>query len=272
MNLTIIDRTVGIYPVSIGTSLAIEGLTHTGEFATNEGTAPIKDCEVLYINVRTLFRNAFGSFDDLKDRLNFETMRETIIADIEGIKEAVKAASPNTVCVIYLCTYKDATVQRTFKEANFKNPSTPNQVFYSGLEFDIYKEAPDFIEDLKLFDVELKGDKDTFILTHLPVDLLWYRNFPALTLLESHTGKIKKRTLWYTKLNGRHTIIPFSKEFLQIFGDGIMFSPQGIKVKRVILKVAEKSRWNQNTSKEKVKMTLRNANEPHVLDLYKRMS
>ena len=269
MDLTIIDRKVGIYPVSIASSLAIEGLTHTGEFETNEGKAPIKDCELLYINVRTLFRNAFGSYEDLKDRLNFETMRETIIADIQGIKEAVKAASPNTVCVVYLCNYK--SVNKVFKEANFKNPNTPNQVFYSALEYDIYKEAEEFVKDLKVFDVELKGDKDTFVLTHLPVDLLSYRNFPALSLLESHTGKVKKRTLWYTKLNGRHPHIPFNKELLQIFGDGIMFAPQGIKIKRVILKVAEKSRWNQNTSSEKIKLTLRNANEPHVLDLYKRL-
>lgn len=271
MNLTIIERAVGIYPISIATSLAIEGLTHTGEYESNDGIAPIKDCEVLYINLRTLFRNAFGSFEDLKDRLNFEVMRETLIADVAGIKEAVKAVSPNTVCVIYLCTFQDKTVERTFKEAKFKNPNTPNQVFYSALEFDIYKEAEDFIEELKLFDVEIKGDKDTFILTHLPVDLLWYRNFPALSLLESHTGKVKKRTLWYTKLNGKRPEIPFNKAFLQIFGDGVMFSPQGIKVRRVIQKIAEKNRWNQNTSDEKIKMNFRSANEPHVLDLYKRM-
>lgn len=272
MNLTIIDRVVGAYPISIATSLAIEGLTHTGEHESDDGPAPIKDCEVLYINLRTLFRNAFGSFEDLKDRLNFEVMRETLIADVAGIKEAVKAASPNTVCVIYLCTYKEATVNKLFKEAGFKNPNTPNQVFYSALEFDIYKEAEDFIEDLEIFDVELKGDKDTFILTHLPIDLLWYRNFPSLSLLESHTGKIKTRTLWYTKLNGKHPEIPFNKAFLQIFGDGVMFSPQGIKIRRVIQKVAVKNRWNQNTSKEKIVMNLRSANEPHVLDLFKRMS
>ena len=271
MSLSIIDRTVGVYPISIGTSLAIEGLTHTGEFDKEKGAPPIKECGMLYINIRTLFRNAFGSYDDLKDRLTADIMIETLINDINEIKEAVKASSPSTVCVVYLCRYKQ--LNKIFKEAKFKNPNTANQIFYNALEHDAYLECDkDTYGEIKYFDTELKGDVDTFIITHMPIDLLSHKRFPSLTLLESHTGKVKNKMLWYTKLNGKRPDIPFNRAFIQIFGDGVTFSPQAIKVRRVIQSCAEKNRWHQNTSSERIILNLRTTNEPHVLDFFKKLS
>jgi hypothetical protein len=269
MTLSIIDRTVGAHSISIGTSLAIEAITHTGDFSTLEGKPAILECDALYLNIRTLARNAYGSFDTKKSELSEEVLRETIISDIEQIKEVAKATSPNILCVPYLCSLKSLNTE--FKTANFKNANTPLQVFYNTLEMSIYRTAKETWPDLLEFDIELKGDGDTLILTNQPIDLLSHKKFPSLKLLESHTGKVKGRTEWYTKLNGKSKLIPFNRAMLVMFGDGVMFAPQAIKVRRVVLKIAEAKRWTQTTTKDKIFHNLRTANEPYVLDFVRKI-
>lgn len=272
MALSVIDRAVGSYSISIGTCRAIEALTHTGDFEHMEGKAPVHSCDALYVNLRTLFRNAFTAFGDEKQNVDEEIMISSLLTDIENIKEAVSAASPNTVCVFYLCTYPSQVMDRKFPIANFKNANTPNQLFYYGLETDIYNRAEELFGDtVELHDYKLSGNGDTLIITHMPLDLLSANNFPALNLLESYTGAVKPKTQWYTKLAKAAPTIPFNRKMLLLYGDGIMFGPQDLKTRRVMIKVSEKNRWTQRVSDERIILNLRQANEPHVLDFYKKL-
>lgn len=265
-----IDRTFGFYSMSIGTSLAFEGLLHTGEFANNKSKVKVTDFQRIYLNIRTLFRNVFGAFEDKAQHVTPDVMITSITEDLNRIIETVTAVSPSTKIVPYLCTY--TTVNKEFPLAKFKNADTPNQIFYSSVEQDVYKQMAkeDNEYGIKVFDSKINGDFDTLIVTHMPADLLCYRKFPTLMLLESHTGKVKGHLEWYSKLNSKNAKIPFNRPFLLIFGDGVMFSPQDLKVRRVIIKTAEKYNWRPDTTLDRIHNCLKLVNEPHVSEFIRR--
>jgi len=267
MNPISVDRVFGNYPISIASSLALEGLTHTGEYADwsrGKEQPPIHQFQAFYLNIRTLFRNAFYAFEENRDSLRADTIRTCIEEDIQNIIATAQAVAPSMVCVPYLCQYK--TVNKMFPEAAFKNANTESQIFYNSLEMDVYRMVGnEKLWDTQLFDCEIKGEQDTVILTHLPLDLLSRKHFPKLALIESHTGKLKTHLEWNSKLYNKPLNVPFNKAFLTLFGDGIMFSPQDLKVRRVVLKAAEKYHWRADTTMDRIKLNLKLMNEPHVM-------
>ncbi|QBP07456.1 hypothetical protein HOV30_gp030 [Erwinia phage Derbicus] len=272
MALSTVDRVFGLeYPMSIATSLAFEGLLHTGEHAADKGEPPVHSFRAIFVNVRTLFRNVYNAFEDKKAELDADIALAAIEEDVKAIRETVAAVSPSTICVFYLCQYK--TINKEFPQAKFKNPSTPNQTHYNSVEMDVYRRVvKDELFEAKLFDVEISNNVDTVCLTHLPIDLLWQKNFPKLALLESHTGKVKGQLEWYTKLNGKPENVPFNKATLTLYGDGVMFAPEDLKSRRVLEKVAAKFSWNQSTTMSRIKSTLRIANEPFLIEYIDRLS
>lgn len=270
-----VDRVYGNYPVSIATSLALEGLLHTGEYADWKGEPPIHKYQALFLNVRTLFRNAFNAFEINREKLTAEVLITSIEEDISGIMAAAKAAAPSMLCVPYLCLYKSAN--KKFPEAAFKNAydparATPSMLFFAALEHDVYKLIADQqMFGVTLFDTDIEGDHDTLVLTHYPADLLCRKKFPKLGLLESHTGKVKTHLEWYTKLNGKPDKVPFAKWSLVLFGDGTMFSPLDRKVRAVVLKTAEKYNWDQTTTSDRISTNLRLMNEPFAIEFIRRL-
>ena len=78
MNPISVDRTFGFYSVSIASSLAFEGLLHTGEYADWKGELPIHSYQEIYLNLRTLFRNAFYAFEENRERLTPDVMQTSI--------------------------------------------------------------------------------------------------------------------------------------------------------------------------------------------------
>lgn len=267
-----IDRTFGFYGMSIGTSLAFEGLLHTGEFEDGRKESVVNKYQRIYLNLRTLFRNAFESFGDKKNSLNADVMKTAILEDIQQIRETVSAVSPAVEIVVYLCTYK--SINKVFPQAKFKNATTQDQMFFNSVELDVYTEMgkEDNEYGVRVFDCEIKGSFDTLVVTHYAADLLWRKNFPTLALLESHTGKVKGYLEWYTKIRSKSSRIPFNKPFLVIFADSAMFSPQDLKVRKVIMKTAEKYNWTPRSSLDLIHNSLRLANEPHVSEFIRKLS
>ena len=263
------DRVFGNFPISIATSLAIEGLFHVGEFEGAIGPLAAESHQALWINLRTLFRNGFYAFEDKREFLTPEVMVDSLTQDVAAIRTAVSQHAPNLEVQFYFCQMHK--VNQAFPEASFKNANTPAQLFYNALEKDTYAGMVD-VSQYKVFDVEIKNDKETLIVTHMPMDLLWRANFPKLTLLESHTGKVKAHTEWYSKLNGKPAQLPFCKAFLVLFGDGVVFSPLDRKSRAVLLKVADKYKWNQGTTWDRINNALRLENEPHLVEFLRRLS
>src|SRR5690606_20358874 len=153
-----------------------------------------------------------------------------------------------------------------------KNATTENQKFVQALEGNTFKEfqqlQPD--ADLRVFDMDFEQDqRKVLIITHFPVDLLNRYKFSRLVLLETHTGAMKPHTLWYTKLyNGKElNMIPFDRMTVQVFGDGNLFTPALIKLRRHILDLAKRYKWTSVTTKDMVLRHVSNEHDP-VLEGY----
>jgi hypothetical protein len=161
-------------------------------------------------------------------------------------------------------------------EARFKQPSEGRQKLLYDLEVGAFKQIKEDYEakritDLLIFDCFPNGDKNTTLLTHHPTDLLAYYNFPDLRLVESHTGKVKTRKDWYTKLNlPKGTVcIPFTKATLSLFGDGSYILGQDIKVRKVLIKIGEKYKWNTLTTHSRMLTDIKLEYEPHLYEFIK---
>lgn len=267
----VVDRKVGFYGMSIATSLALEGLFHSGEFQDSKEKSVVGNYDYIMINLRTLFRNCYYAFEEDRDRLKTEVLFNSVIDDTSMIEKTVKEETKGRMKVLYyICTYEG--INKKLPNVKFKDATTPLQIEYNAHEKGVIRRIMDEYV-IGVFELEPKLGEATLLITHYPLDLVNAReNFPSVALLESHTGKVKQRMLWYTKLNGKNQNIPFCKAMLTIFGDGIMFSPQDLKVRNVIKKTAEKYNWHQATTMARILANLKLANEPHVAEFLRKMS
>lgn len=260
--IAIDNREKGQFPISIGTSLALEA--GAGSYPDRpEHPAPFTRVKQLWINLRTLVRNLNSCLPtDVKDTLLPDDLWEFVLEEMAIIPAAVTNVSQgNTQVVFYASDYKN--MQRRFPGALLRQPRTAKQIMQHSVEETTLKMAlaknQDF--DVKLFDMEIEGQYPaSFILTHLPVDLLARYRFERLELLESHTGSIKGPAAWNTKLtNGRElTHVPFNRFTLQLFGDnGNMFAPHPLTLRREVMALAHRWSWTNVTTLDKIRDTLR---------------
>lgn len=272
------DRRIGFYPISIATSLALEGAMHTGEYDDPSAKDfPLRG-KVLFVNMRTLYRNvynAFGSTDH--PYLKTDTIIEALSEDMTGIVDAVKRGEPECEVKFYYCTYK--SLNKILGELNYynrgsddpKDNSTAKQKHYRELEVSMFEALEEAKEDLpssiilEEFDFYLESKKPTVLLTHLPTDLLSEDKMPSCLLLESHTGKVKGRNEWASKLYGKPKNIPFSKMTLSVFGDGQIIAPQPPKFRKKLLELGAKFRWDHRTSDVRLIEAVKSAKEPHLV-------
>lgn len=258
---------VGFYPMSIGTSLAIEGLNGEGERVDTNKGFDTKRFGALFVNLRLLVRNAIASFPYAEQAgLTNREIIPLVERDFEGI---TKYAPEEMEVVPYLCSHK--SINKEFK-GKFKQYGTDKQKLAVEIEEAAIKKLEEkYSETLTHFDLELRGDKRTICLTHHPIDLLSAGKFPELVLLESHTGKLKTAKEWSTKLRTLEepSVVPFNKVTLQLYGDNNMFMPQDKKLRTVLLKIGQKKRWNPTTSQSSMLLDVRNAYEPHLYKILK---
>lgn len=255
-------REKGAIQVSIGTSLAVEAAFGVYPDRPVE-PAPVLSVKEVWFNVRTLFRNLQGCLpSEIKDRVIPGDLIPAMLEELAILEAAVIRGSHGAAqAVFYLCDY--STLRNKFPKANLKEPTTPKQLMQAGLEQQTLRGVLDHNvpQDLRTFRYELTGNHpESFIVTHLPVDLLSRYNFRKLDLLESHTGAIKAYPQWHTKLTGGKelTNIPFGRFALQVFGDnGHQFSPAPQVVRKEVLRLAEQHRWTTVTTEAKIRESLR---------------
>lgn len=255
--MDIIEREVGQFPVSVGTSLAIEGFLG---IHPNQQKQPIdvKTVKEIWINLRTLARNLWNAVKT--ERLNVINPAQAVLVlmqEVQTIPVVLQQAGSRTK-VRYYITSQDQLKWR-FPKATFKQAKTPKQMAYEVYErytaIELYKQMRE--EGLNVVEVN-KSPPSTegtvAMLTHFPSDLLWKDNFQRLLLLESNTGKLKPWNLWYTKLNGvkEETPLPFDKFTLQVFGDGVVLDSQPRGVKAQLKTLAEAKRWSPITKQDKM--------------------
>lgn len=266
------SREQGQIPISIGSSLALEGAF--GILEDNHNPKPIiNNVDVLYVNIRTLIRNMVGSIagDHLHNVLP-EDLANTLLNELTIIEQAVKTVTHGRVSVVpYLCSYR--SLPRKFPFAILKAARTDLQQQAAMREENTVIEFKEIAKihhytNLVETDIDLPNDsRRVLIMTNYAVDLLQRYKFGSVTLLESHTGATKPPALWHTKLtNGKELPnIPFDRMTLQFFGDGgNLFTGYPIKYRRVLLTIAEKNRWTAMTTKDYILSSVKKAYEPEL--------
>lgn len=262
------ERAIGQLPLSIATSLALESAfgIHPD---IKVSAAPILSYNEMWINLKTLFRNFEGSLQKNATVSILETA-EGMLEEIDKIKELVSEYTNGKTKVIFYATNYSG-MEAAYKHAQIRGDTTllqkENTDRYTkavGYVLKSHKDDPDF----RVFDRKLKGDNlpKVLILTHIPYDLVSHKLFTELVLLESHTGKIKNKSLWYTKyLNGNDlAIIPFREDLLQVFGDKETFKPMNIDFRNSVIAVAEKYKWSSATTTDKIKYGINTMLNPYA--------
>lgn len=232
-------------PISVGTGIALSESLYNDE---------VQNPKAMYLNLRTLFRNFWGSFEGLPpagtDGLKaFLDEIETIKSNIEQQKVAV---------YIYYPTYEG--LRMMFPRATLVEPNTDKQKAYKYNEKLYCGLALSELPFLDKVDFRIDGCSGlTYMISNHPVDLLnWYK-FDDLHLLESQTGKVKPRSKWFSKLNKKEDLshLPFNSTTMQVFGDGTVdFRPQGIKVKKALIELSVKHRWDTGTTVTRIRQNI----------------
>lgn len=284
INQALLSRTLGQFPVSISTSLAIEGLLGIHEeHPTPKGRLPPwSDYDYLNINVRTLIRNVFTSMPSASAYLTTPKELAIVVAEEMQVIESVitdRIRDSKMGLGFYMPSYEN--IGKAFPRAVFRDPVTDKQKFYTKLEDSalFYLSRPDAVslQYASQETVALKttlGRGKSLLLSHYPIDILIAKH-NRYSVLESHTGRIKMRHELTNKLKTSHkNMVPFDIMSIQTFGDtGDMFKPVELNVRRVLLKIAEKHKWNEFTTEEKIKANVSMANEPYlkefIYDVYR---
>lgn len=266
-SVTIAEREVGQYPLSIATSLAMESAANIHE-EVSWPRPPLMEVQELWVNLRTLYRNLRGSMPrDIEGTVLPQDLADAILEEVEQIRSIVRDVSQGRArTVFYASNY--AGMEKKYKHAVMRMDNTENQKLYTRymnltmqLVLDQYHG-----DDLMVFERKLKPKQptNTLILTHYAYDLLSAREFTNLSLLESHTGKIKQKHQWYTKYyNGKELeMFPFREDLLQVFGDSETFRPMDIKLRRELIDLATQYKWSPLTSTDKIKYSIKQMKNP----------
>jgi hypothetical protein len=128
----------------------------------------------------------------------------------------------------------------------------------------VYKDKAKFF----LLKIRDYNESRTLMLTHYAIDLL-APNFKSFDLLESHTGAIKSKHLWYTKYyNGKdYPQLPFREDLLQVFGDNETFRPMAPSIRKQIIEIAKQYNWSPVSTSEKVEYGLNQIKDPYLRDV-----
>lgn len=281
MSRALVQREIGQIPISIATSLAIEGFygTHPDNPVNKKS---LKDFSSIWINIRTLIRNIDGAIQkDERDTPKDSSYYDCLLSEIHIILNDLRAKVADGVeIVFYAMSYQSFT--SFWPNAIFQDKSTEIQLRYAKIEnnvltlfdADVKKHRHEDI-DARFFDTHISSvGKDAIVLTHFPVDLMLTVACSFDALLESHTGKIKLPAEWNTKLKDgkKHPRIPFDRCMIQIFGDSSgMIKMQSLPVRKKILEIAEKHTWNAMTKKDRICLCVNLAKEPVLMDLVNRL-
>lgn len=281
-------RTTSGFALSIGTSLAFESLFEARQAPYDvDREIPqridVRHYSEMWINLATLFRNIIGSLEDKNDfpKLSALDLAHAIIFEIEMIMSLMQNEG-HGLCkpIFYYCEYKSLYKRQFPSAVRFREDKTDGQRHNTYMLTKTMSTLFDMVNDGDIYklDSELipKKPSNAIVLTHMPYDLLSYTNFKRLELLESHTGKLKGRNLWYSKFAsvGQEQLntLPFIRQFLLLFGDHVMFQPTDIRFRRLLLEISRTRRWTPLTTEDKVKLDLDvELKERYLFDLYRNL-
>lgn len=260
-------RTISSFPISIGTAMAMESLFLPRQEPYDPSRkipnrVEVKHYQSIYISLATMFRNIIGALS--KEQIAVAKpshVKEILESEIEIIYSLFQLEGMN-YCrpVFYYCDYQNLFKKHFHQAVRFRLDQSPAQQHITQLMLltmkEFFKEHGEI--EFKHFDSEFKTSisERSLLLSHIPYDLLNHTKFNRLDLIESHTGKLKPRNLWYTKYykfgNEELNTLPFLKKLLLVFGDSVMVQPMDIRFRRMLLEISRNRHWTPLTTQEKV--------------------
>lgn len=274
IDTSLATRAIGQFPISVATSLALEGVFGIHPDLPKPTSLPIYKYPELWINVRTLFRNLLGALDKNDQKAAMpERLAEEILLEMDTIDNVVASYSKNRTRVIYyFSNYRN--IETKYKHAVPRLDNTDAQKLYTALQnntMEFLLRDSQVTKRIIGYDLKITNDKPSvaLFLTHYAFDLLSSKYFSKLSLLESHTGKIKEKSTFYSKYyNGKDLAnIPFREDFLTIFGDSNHFRPMALKLREEIIQVANQYAWTHLTTLDKIKYSINSIKNPYAKDL-----
>ena len=277
----LLQRAVSGFSLSIGTALALESIFAPMQqpYDPNRSIPQqvnLSDYQEFWINLSTLFRNLIGSIPaaDML-RVTAGDCSTVLLHEMSVIDELVKNTNSFTKMQFYLCEHNG--LDKHFPLAQIRIPTTNKQKHYVKLHDDtlkkVFKNYNGIPQSLKTTNYKVEPDSrvKALILTHVALDLIRYMKFDTLHLIESHTGLLKKRNLWYTKYyQGKNlTMMPFNHGLLQFYGDNEVFHPFKLSARETILKLAKEKHWTPMTTNDKIIMDIQRVNDPFLVSVLK---
>lgn len=266
------ERIMGNNYISIATNMAIDGLYNRIPDRPKDRVMPASLGNAVYFNLRTLFRNIWGSMN-AEDAANvsLDNYVDVIEQEMNNILNTLSEENPPLEAFFYAPSYQG--LFKEYSNAELKNVKTDkmsHKVLMENRVLAKLKQSDSIQVPIIFNDLEIKTTVPykAFFVTHYPVDLLHTVGFSKTYLLESHTGIVKGPDKWYTKIGAKNLEggerIPFNRATLQFFGDSSMFKSHPMSAKKRVAEVAQKYKWNQQTTKARMLDTLRLAGEGHL--------
>lgn len=256
----------GRYLISLGSAMIFE----SPEFDVKKWP------NLFYLNLRTLYRNYVASIPtEFHPRVKLVEMLKDFFREVAEVERIIKEVSNNRVKIMfYYPRYEH--LDKVLPEVTTLeyNPGVFDQ-----LELDMWAFAkrqellvPFFYQEVK---AEIPAAREpVLLLSSFVTDLLSASNFPALYLIESFTGKIKRRQEWYTKINignvknKENILIPFTKFTIQVFGDKSgAYRGQDRQIRKIVRDMAVREHWSPLTTKEKIKTSIKKLSDRNIKDL-----
>lgn len=256
-----LDRSITSFGLSIGTGLMFESLFKPTTDRIDETREVPEQIDVNkynkhYINLYTLIRNIISSFST-NDRKNLLMRSDKVDLIMEIISEEaviINSLYEGTGCepIFYKPDYKKIT--KKIPDSYLNNLNKDIETLYVKVLEGVSS------DDNMNYVLPKNIREDVLITTHFPIDLFNYKNFKSLSILESHTGKLKDRKDFNSKYKTfssyNKNILPFTELILQILGDGHMFKGAKPSIKKRLYTVAMDNKWSPTTTKDRIRNTI----------------
>lgn len=268
-------RTLGDYPISVGTSLALEGFFKETSLRNKRLSVKVNK---LWVNLETIVRNAIEAYpSDSFQTLPLADIVDSVFEDIEAMQDVITNDSGGRIgLIIYL---EDENERKwLYPHAQWRTPTTERQKRLALLNSIATRQIANTMKEqampLNIIKKRPPVSHDMIaMITHQTHNLFWERCFGYLLLLESYTGALKDSNQWSGKLKGVEDKdqIPFNPFTLQILGDGSLFAGESRVIQRELKTLAKTANWSKVTTREKIIHDIKRQGTPVLKESYNKL-
>lgn len=270
------QKTISGFPLSIGTGIALESIfkpiLEVYDDNIKVDKVDINKFHTCYISVYTLIRNIVSAYPtEYKNKILGTKDKKFLLKEVASEIDTITELFNEVKCNVYFYALPYMDIVSKLDNSFFKKSKA------SQLDIEmLYKQVVDLLikgtNGLIKSNI-LPNNNPSLIMTHTAIDLLKVSVVPNLSLLESHTGRVKDKskfnTKYYKAAKFDMTIFPFTERLCCIFGDRHYIRPAAITFRKDIYNVATLKKWTPFTSESKIIQTLYDAN-PELSVEYKK--